>query len=87
MLELFLTNWPSLISWTTVIPGFVDHEIIFTDNCLRAPRAKPAPRTVSVWKQANVAASKEDTKTFTAYLLNTDDEDLSVQLMWKLIHE
>ena len=81
MLELFLTNWPSLIISSTVIPGFVDHELIFTDSCLRAPRVKPAPRTVSVWKQANVAASKEDTKTFTANLLNTDDEDLSVQLM------
>ena len=50
-------------------------------------QGETSPKDCQCLEQANVAASKEDTKTFTANLLNTDDKDLSVQLMWKLTHE
>ena len=51
--DLFLINKPNLISRIIVI-SMDHHAIILTENCMKALKAKTAPKTVSLWKKANI---------------------------------
>ena len=74
ILDLFFTNRPSLIKNSTTIPGLSDHDIVLIDSFIRANITKPIPRTISVWKKADINAMRNDTKTFTNKILeNTTD--------------
>ena len=48
---IFLTNRPSLVTKTTIIPGLGDHDIVLTDSCIKAAKLRPIVRKISTWKK------------------------------------
>jgi len=49
ILDLFVTNCPSSVKSTHVIPGLSDHEAVVTDCCFFPQHVKKAPRKVSLF--------------------------------------
>ena len=87
ILDMFLTNRPSLITKITVIPRLDDHDINLTDSRLKAPNVKQTPRTISIWKKANSEAIIEDTKSFISTLLLSDNDETAVEQTWQSIQD
>ena len=71
ILEIFCTNRPGLISKCSLIPGLSDHDIVLIESRIKAKKNKPVAHTVSVWKDANFDAIKEETKTFCNEFLSS----------------
>ena len=84
ILDIFLTNRPSLITKCTTLPGLSDHDIVITESKIKACKVFQMPRAVTIWKKANIQAIKNETKDFSDYVSN--QEFLNVENMWKEIH-
>jgi len=67
ILDLFLTNCPSSVKSTHVIPGLSDHEAVVTDCCFFPQHVKKAPRKVSLF-------SKDDWDAIRAEMSEFSDE-------------
>ena len=59
ILDLFITNRPSLMKSCSVVPGLSDHHMVVTQNYITAQRRKPIPRKIYLWKRANYTMLKE----------------------------
>ena len=81
-LDLVLTNNPSLVIDINDLPGLIDHTNIPSLNILCHPhRLKQIPRTILLWRQANIAASKESLKVeIESFCENYEAE--SVENQW-----
>jgi len=87
ILDVFLTNQPSLLNRITTIPGLSDHDILQADNNIQTARVEPTPRVIHLWNKANTAAMKKDIKAFTTELLSSNPEPSDVQGTWNRIHK
>ena len=83
ILDIFLTNRPSLVSRCTTIPPLSDHDIVLTDSKIKAARTKPVARNISVWKKADWEKMKELTQAFSTELYHK--ESMTVEEIWKEI--
>ena len=52
ILDLFLTNNPTLVGTVTVVPGISEHETIIAVVKLRPTMQKVKPRTVHIYSKA-----------------------------------
>ena len=87
ILDLFFTNRPNLITKSTTIPGLSDHDIILTDNKLKANKISQTPRIVTIWKKADINAIKKETDTFTKKFLTQPHTPPNVEQMWTSISD
>ena len=86
ILDVFLTNRPSLQSRICTIPAISDHDIVMTDNLIQPTRSKPVPRTVHNWKKANITELKKDLQDFSTDLTQTSPDSTTVNEVWNKIH-
>ena len=71
VLDLLLTNRPSLLESTNPTPGFGDHQsAILSDIYCHPKRQKPVQRKVFNWARANIDQLKSDIETGTKSLLD-----------------
>ncbi len=54
ILDVVLTNRPSLISRSSPLPRLSDHEVVFVEANIQAQRKKPVRRKILLWKKANL---------------------------------
>ena len=87
ILDLFLTNRPSLVTRCTPLPGLGDHDIVYIESEITPKRNKPAKRKIYLWKQANTAKMKEECKIFQEEFVQKYNTDSNVQDMWKNIKD
>ena len=85
ILDLFFTNRPNLTTNCWTIPGLSDHDIIITDNNVAASKIIQVPRTVTIWKKANVTAMQEETRIFAGNFIK--QTHTNVQRSWDSISE
>ena len=85
ILDIFLTNRPSLVSRCTTIPPISDHDIVLVDSKIKAARVKPISRTISVWKKADWDKMKIETQNFSSEL--TKKKNANTQEIWDEINE
>ena len=52
-LDLFITNFPSLITLVDTIPGVSDHEIVMVQSTVRLPVIKQIPRRILSYSRAD----------------------------------
>ncbi|XP_076438589.1 uncharacterized protein LOC143277598 [Babylonia areolata] len=86
ILDLFITNRPSLVSRCTTLPGLSDHDILLCDSTIQPTRTKPIPCTVHVWAKAEKQKMKQDIAALTEQLLCTGPVKTTVHEMWDKIH-
>merc|ERR1712240_222162 len=83
-LDLFITNRPSLTNRLEIIPGIgtSDHEAVFINSCLQAPRRRPQARKINLWKRANMEEMKEDARAYQKTFLEKFTVTDSIDTMW-----
>ena len=83
ILDIFLTNRPTLTSKCVVKPGLSDHNMVVTVNNLAPMRRKPVSRKIHLWKRANIDKLKADCQTFTDELINKHrNQPGNVETIW-----
>ena len=50
ILDLFLTNRPSLVTKCVTIPGVSDHDILITDSTSKSEKNAKHPHQLTIWK-------------------------------------
>ena len=81
ILDVFLTNRPSLIEKCKAVPGVSDHDIVFVEASTRATRTKQPQRKIFLWKHVDIEEKKPDVLDFstrftTQYSASTDVNEL-----------
>ena len=82
ILDLFLTNNPTLVDSVSVMPGISDHESVFAVIKLRPTIQKIKPRTVHIYSKANWDGMRHDMQDFQSSFLSTC-EGKSTEQLWQ----
>ena len=80
VLDLFITNLPSLINSVNVIPGLSDHDIVMINSTIRLPILKQQPRLTLLYSRANWDAIKTELEGLLSSLTNIQHSD--VEELW-----
>ena len=80
ILDLFITNSPTLVDSVSVVPGIADHQAVLAVVRLRPSIQKVKPRTVHLYSIANWDGMKEDMLTFQSTFLSTCEGKSTEQL-------
>ena len=84
ILDIFITNRPSLTSQCHTIPGLGDHHAISIHSSAQARRAKPIRRKIHLWRHADIDKLKQDASTFTTSFTETFTINSSIHTMWDI---
>jgi hypothetical protein len=89
ILDLFLTNRPQLINRLTVIPGISDHDAVFIDTNVCAPRKKPPSRPIYMWGKANTINIKSKCAALSSTILNmiSDAKAPCINTIWEIFRD
>ena len=60
LLDIFLTNRPSLIQSCKSLPGISDHEIVYVESDVSVKYQRPIRRKIWLWSKADLPSMKED---------------------------
>ena len=83
ILDVFLTNQPSLINSCQVIPGISDHEIVYTSAAVAVQYSKPAARKIFLWHKANFDVINEYIASFTNDFIRNYTHSTSIDFLWE----
>ena len=81
VLDLFLTNNSTVVNKVELIPGFSDHDIVYTKVSIKPQILPQKPRVVSVYKKADWDALSCHMSTFQETFM-VDHESKSVNKLW-----
>jgi len=59
ILDIFITDRPSLVESCDVVGGISDHETLLVTSLVAARLSHPSPRTIYLWSQADFDAIKK----------------------------
>ncbi|CAC5364773.1 unnamed protein product [Mytilus coruscus] len=79
ILDLFLTNHPSLVKSRNTLPGISDHNMILLDTDLKPQYYKPKPREMYIYKNTKWNEIKADIVKLDADIINSNT---SVEDKW-----
>ena len=82
ILDLFLTNSPTLVDSVSVVPGIADHLAVIGVVRLRPTIQKVKPRTVHLYSKANWDGMRQGMQEFQATFLATC-EGKSTEQLWQ----
>ncbi|XP_063969561.1 uncharacterized protein LOC135157548 [Lytechinus pictus] len=82
ILDVFLTNRPSLIRKCIPLPGISDHDMVLTVADIRAKIQRPIKRKVYLWKKANMDTIREAMASFAESYLAQTSLDTPVESQW-----
>jgi len=88
ILDLFLTNCPSLISDTTTLPGLSNHNMVLTKLSVKPPTSKQTKRSILLYNKANWNAIHTGLQPLVDefYNYNSRTRQLSMDDMWGKFH-
>ena len=84
ILDLMLTNNPSIIKSVHILPGFSDHEVVLSDSNLAPSYARKLPRKIHLFSKANWAEVRQKISDFSATYFNTMSE-LDINTKWNTL--
>ena len=80
VLDLYLTNHPSLVKSCDTIPGISDHHMVVVDSDLKPKYSKPKRRKVYKYKKADWDTVKSSVKALGDDIMNQTED--SVETKW-----
>lgn len=83
VLDLFLTNRPTLLNRCEVIPGISDHEVVFINMNIEPHRSKPTKRKILLWKRADLDVINDLFEEYSKKFMNEFKETTPVEEMWQ----
>ena len=82
ILDIFISNRPSLICKNTTLPGLSDHEVVLVDSNIILQRPKPMRRLIHIWAKADIPAMEKEMNEFASGFHNTRHLHLSTRCGW-----
>ena len=82
LLDIFVTNRPSLLNKCTPLPGLSDHAIVLVDSNITPARQKPPKRLIHLGKKTNIPEMKADLKNNLESAFSTYDTHSPVDTLW-----
>ena len=82
LLDIFVTNRPSLLNKCTPLPGLSDHDIVLVDSNITPARQKPPKRLIHLWKKTNIPDMEADLKNNLESAFSTYDTHTPVDTLW-----
>ena len=83
ILDIFLTNCPSLISNCQTLSGISDHEIVFINSYISAKIQRPIKRKILLWTKANLENVRLNASNLALDFMNSYDVDTAVEMLWE----
>ena len=83
ILDIFLTNRPSLISDCHTLSGISDHEIVFINSYISAKIQRPIQRKILLWNKANLENVRLNASNLALDFMNSYDVDTAVEILWE----
>ena len=83
ILEVFITNRPSLLHSCNPIAGISDHEAICIESSISFTQQQYANRKSFLWHKADMTSIKEIINQFTTDFLNNYSLSTPVDTLWK----
>ena len=86
ILEVFMTNTPSLVNRCEPVPGVSDHETaVFIEACIVAKRQKCVKRKIHLWKKGDINKIREEIEAFTDTFMESYGLHTPVEQLWSLL--
>ena len=82
LLDVFLTNRPSLIQECYPLPGISDHEMVYVDSDVSARYQRPIQRKIWLWSKADIPVLKQSMLQFSEDFTNKHTIKSDVNAMW-----
>ena len=82
LLDIFLTNRPSLIQTCKSLPGISDHEIVYMDSDVSVKYQRPVRRKIWLWSKADVPSMKADMNAFSDGFTDKHSTKADIDTMW-----
>lgn len=83
VLDLFMTNRPSLVNRCEPLPGIVDHDIVFID--ITAKINKLTQRKINLWEKADNTKLEELTRSINTDFHSKFHPMIPIQEKWGFI--
>ena len=83
ILDIFLTNRPSLISDCHTLSGISNHEIVFINSYISAKIQRPIQRKILLWNKANLENVRLNASNLVLDFMNSYDIDTAVEILWE----
>jgi len=82
ILDIFVTNRPSLVTTCKPIPGISDHEAVLITSLLRVNIQSPVKRTVYKWNRADWDELNNSARYFCSIFISDFSIDTPIDQMW-----
>ena len=82
ILDVFITNRPSLVESCNTIDGISDHEAVLVSSYVLAPSGHPIERCIYLWSRANFDAIKCEMLVLCDEFMNTYSAVTPVDVLW-----
>lgn len=83
VLDLFMTNRPSLVNRCEPLPGIVDHDIVYID--ITAKINKLTQRKINLWEKADNTKLEELTRSINTHFHSKFHPMIPIQEKWGFI--
>ena len=84
ILDLLFTNRPGFVTFCKAMPGFGDHDTsVLADIVCHPKKIKPIPRTVHLWKQANLDKLRTDIDDGMKIFCATFSKETPINTLWE----
>ena len=87
ILDLFITNSPSLITLVDTIPGVSDHEIVTVQSNVRLSVTKQIPRRILCYSKADWDSILHELEDFQSNLNNVDPYHADTESLWTMFRD
>ena len=82
LLDIFLTNRPSLVQTCKSLPGISDHEIVYVDSGVSVNYQRPIRRRIWLRSKADLPSMKEDMHSYSDECMGKHSIKADVDTMW-----
>lgn len=82
ILDIFLTNRPTLIQRTELLPGISDHDCVLTISDLQAKRQRPTKRLIHLWDRGNLESLKSDAQLISSSTIKNFNTATPIEELW-----
>ena len=82
VLDLYLTNRPSLVCKVAPLPGLSDHDIVYAESYLKPQVSRSKPRDIHLYKKADWDCFRDFMSKYCDEVLSTKHMYTDVESLW-----
>jgi len=87
ILDVFITDRPSLVESCDVVSGISDHEALFVKSLVTARLSQPSKRTIYLWSQANFHDIRNQINSLCEEFVGSHTSSTPIETLWNSFQE